>query len=250
MTALRTNLTVCFVCQCLFTLVYPTKILGTEMLKKLMITILFAASFNLAADDATQKTNEAAHYLAEKISRLRTYHADFEQRVQNEVGKEIDVSSGVFLIEKPNHFRLEVKQQFEQLIVADGDHIFTYEPDLEQVTIQNQSELLADSPLLFLTSNAEELERSFNIAMMDVGEEKNSQLFSLLPKGEGGVFEKVHILFKDNNMVELLMADTLGQQTTVKFSNIKINEKLDVKLFSFIVPEGVDVVDSRERAID
>jgi len=185
--------------------------------------------------------------LAEKISNLRTYQADFEQRVHNEIGREIDFSSGVFLIEKPNHFRWQVIQQFEQLIVADGDHIFTYDPDLEQVTIQNQSELLADSPLLFLTSNAKKLEQSFNISKVDVGEEKNSQLFSLKPKGEGGVFEKVHILFKDNNMVELLMADTLGQQTTVKFSNIKINEKLDANLFSFVIPEGVDVVDSRER---
>lgn len=220
------------------------------MLKKYAVLIFLFFSASILAQQPESQKQSAASFLAEKISDLRTYQADFEQRVNNELGREIDFSSGVFLIEKPNHFRWQIKQQFEQLIVADGDHIFTYDPDLEQVTIQNQSELLADSPLLFLTSSAEDLESSFEISQVNIGEEKNSQLFYLTPKGEGGIFEKVHILFKDDQMVELLMADTLGQQTSVRFSNIKINQKLDVSLFSFVIPEGVDVVDSREKAIN
>jgi len=220
------------------------------MLKNLLPLILFCLSFYLAADDTGSKESDAANSLAEKISSLRTYQADFEQRVNDESGSELDFTSGVFLIERPNHFRWQIKQQYEQLIVADGDHVFTFDPDLEQVTIQNQSRLLADSPLLFLTSNAQVLSESFKISEVDVSENNNRQLFHLEPKGEGGIFESVHILFEDNEMIELLMADTLGQQTSVKFSNIKLNQKLDVSLFSFVIPEGVDVVDSRERVSD
>lgn len=227
------------------------------MLKTLFtVTLFLFCSVLYAGEKSIEKRSEAessiakttaAEALAEKLSRLITYQADFEQRVHNENGKEIDFSSGNFSIERPNHFRWEVKKKFEQLIVADGDHIFTYDPDLEQVTIQNQSKLLADSPLLLLTSNADELSNSFYISRVNVTDKPDSELFHLEPKGERGVFESIHILFEKGNMVELLMADSLGQQTSVKFSRVQVNQKLDVSLFSFVMPEGVDVIDSRER---
>ena len=225
------------------------------MLKNIFTLVVIFSCMNTFANEKGVGSDSAAKSLAEKILNLTTYQADFEQRVHNEVGKEIDLTSGEFLIEKPNRFRWQIKQQYEQLIVADGDHIFTYDPDLEQVTIQNQNQLIADSPLLFLTSNAQVLEDSFEISEVKLdqvagSDNKSRRLFSLLPKGEGGVFEKVHILFDNNRMIELLMADTLGQQTSVKFSNIRINQPVEVSLFSFVIPEGVDVVDSREKLID
>jgi len=135
------------------------------MLKKLfaasLLPFLLFFCFSSSAKDKT-----AIEALAEKTSALQTYQADFELRVQNEKGKKIDFSSGSFAIERPNHFRWQTKQKYQQLIVADGENVFTYDPDLEQVTIQNQSENLADSPLLLMTSNAEELARFFDISQL------------------------------------------------------------------------------------
>jgi len=193
---------------------------------------------------AAEKT--ASEILADNIRQIRTYQAEFEQQVANETGKVIDVSNGEFFIQRPNHFRWQVNQPFEQLIVADGDHIFTYDPDLLQVTIQNQSKLLADSPLLLFTSDAGELSRSFEISLLELTDKQQGQLFQLQPKGESGIFESVHILFEQRELRELLMTDSLGQQTSVKFSALKVNQKLDPALFSFVTPEGVDVIDSRE----
>jgi outer membrane lipoprotein-sorting protein len=83
----------------------PTDIFEKKMIKKLFAIILFSTSLNLLAEqtETAPNNNAAANYLAEKIVNLRTYQADFEQRVQNEVGKEIDLSSGVFLIEKSSN---------------------------------------------------------------------------------------------------------------------------------------------------
>lgn len=216
------------------------------MLKKIIISVCFLMAFNLSA-----KETAAVNELADKISNLITFKADFEQSVKNELGKEIDLSSGEFFIEKPNHFRWHVKQQFEQLIIADGDHIYTYDPELEQVTVQNQSKALTDSPLLFLTSNAQQLAKSFDISKVKIeaDKEQDKQLFFLKPKGSSGIFESVHILFENNILVELLTADTLGQKTSVTFSNALLNQKLDSHLFSFEMPEGIDIIDSREKVI-
>jgi outer membrane lipoprotein carrier protein len=187
--------------------------------------------------------DSAVTVLADKISQLRTFKAHFEQKVMNENGKLLDTSLGEFYIQKPNHFRWHIKQQFEQLIVADGDHIFTYDPDLEQVTIQNQSKLLADSPLLFLTSNAIQLANAFDIQLSQTADDK--MLFQLKPKGQGGVFESVMILFNGQQMQELLLRDSLAQTTSITFTQVELNQKLALSLFSFVMPEGVDIIDSR-----
>ena len=201
-----------------------------------------------------QEAELASKALANLIGDLKTYQADFEQRVNNEFGKELDFSSGTFSIKRPDNFRWEIKESFTQTIVADGKQLWTYDEDLEQVTIQDQNQVLANSPLLLLTSDGTELAESFDISLVTLEKtedvvESDNLLFLLKPKQTGNVFDSVHILFEDKKLTELLMADTLGQKTSVKFSSVKINEKLDPSLFNFTVPEGVDVVDSREQVI-
>ena len=89
--------------------------------------------------------------------------------------------------------------------------------------------------------------KSFEISELELADKANRTLFLLKPKAEEGVFESIHILFEENKLVELLMTDSVGQNTNVKFSKVVINKKLDTSLFSFVIPEGVDVVDSRDK---
>jgi len=220
------------------------------MILKTFVKILFASAMlictvNLLAEEKSEAPT-AAERLSKKIGELKTYQANFEQRVRNENGKQIDLTTGIFSVERPNHFRWEVKQSFEQIIVADGKHIFTYDPELEQVTIQNQSKALADSPLLLMTSTTNELAEAFDIELLKLEHEEDVNLFKLTPKKEGNVFSQVHILFKNGEIAELMMADTLGQQTSIQFSDIKTNQELDESLFQFAMPEDVDIIDSRE----
>lgn len=213
------------------------------MLKKLITVSLFVFSLMITHLQANEKSVDE---LAQLIKNLISYKANFKQSVRNEYGEEIDSSSGLFAIQKPNHFRWEIKEKFAQLIIADGEHLWTYDKDLEQVTIQNQSKMLADSPLLFLTSGTKKLSESFIVTQPSIKDDKDKKLFMLKPKDGEGVFDSVHVLFDKKQLTEIFMKDTLGQQTTISFSDIQLNSKLDIHLFTFQIPEGVDVVDSRE----
>ncbi len=205
----------------------------------------FVLTLGLVYGTANASGNAAAK-LAESLASLSTYQANFEQQVKDELGTEIDHSSGIFSIKKPNLFRWQVLEEFPQIIVADGKNLWTYDQELEQVTIQNQKMLLAESPMLLMTSNAEELSKAFKISVHDLNDSKNKQLFLLKPKSQESVFDAVNIMFAEGKIIELLMSDTLGQKTSVKFTNVKINQELEPELFTFVPPEGVDVVDSRE----
>ncbi len=193
-----------------------------------------------------------AKKLAEILQSTMTYQADFKQSVFRDDATEPDVTTGRFLIHRPNHFKWQTKTDYEQIIIADGDHLWTYDPDLEQVTIQNQNLVLTNSPLLLLTSGVEELVKAYDIKRIkNIGKDENNKkpnefLFLLKPK-ENSLFESVHILIKDKKITELFLTDALGSKTTVEFLNVIRNEKIDVQEFIFETPDGTDVIDSREQ---
>ncbi|MGX5201559.1 outer membrane lipoprotein chaperone LolA [Aliikangiella sp. IMCC44632] len=199
----------------------------------------------MAISHAAASEQPAATILANNLANLTTYQATFEQKVSNDLGQVVDQSRGQFSIQRPNLFRWEITETFPQLIVADGENMWTYDPELEQVTIQNQSTMLADSPLLLMTSDAATLQKSYQISVHPLNDNKNKQLFLLKPLSKDSVFESVNLLFEEQRLIEILMQDTLGQKTSVQFSQIKMNEPLKDSLFKFVPPEGVDIVDSR-----
>jgi len=196
-------------------------------------------------EQETVLINDDAKTLAGILADTLTYQADFKQSVYRENSDQAEVTTGRFLIQRPNHFRWQTVEPFEQIIIADGDHLWTYDPELEQVTIQNQQSILADSPLLLLTSSVESLVEAFEIIEVKTKDKENQQLFALSPK-KNSLFESVHILIEDKKIKEFFLVDTLGGRTGVEFSNIALNQKVDVKEFIFVPPEGIDIIDSRE----
>jgi outer membrane lipoprotein carrier protein len=225
-----------------------------QNMNKLFAGILFLIASNSSLDvtaaskeiaqNKSANTQTDAEYLSKILADTMTFEAGFEQKVYRENSDQPETTIGRFLIQRPNHFRWETAQPFEQAIIADGRALWTYDPELEQVTIQDQQSVLADSPLLLLTSSVEKLVESFDIQQMESDNNPQRQLFALIPK-ETGLFESVHLLIKDKKITEFFLLDTLGGRTSVVFSNIKLNQPLELSEFIFSPPEGIDVIDSR-----
>ena len=201
-----------------------------------------------SVDNKNIEITSDAKKLAKTLSEILTYQAEFEQSVYRENSTTPAISKGKFVIQRPNHFIWNTTQPFEQNIIADGDNLWTYDPELEQVTIQDQQSILADSPLLLLTSSVESLVQAFDIVQVNQGKNdhnKNQQLFSLTPR-ENSIFESVHILIEEDRIKEFFLLDTLGGRSGVVFNDIEVNQTVDLKLFIFSPPEGTDVIDSRQ----
>lgn len=216
----------------------------------LFLILLFAGQLVAEEVSLSEPTNdyisEDAKRLSEILSDTITYQADFEQSVYRENSDQAEVTIGKFLIQRPNHFKWQTVEPFEQSIIADGSNLWTYDPELEQVTIQSQQSVLADSPLLLLTSSVESLVEAFEVEEVKSMDKENQLLFALSPR-ENSLFESVHILIEDKKIKEFFLVDTLGGRTGVQFNNIELNQKVDVREFIFIAPEGIDVIDSRDR---
>jgi outer membrane lipoprotein carrier protein len=215
------------------------------MLKKLLLKPLLLKALLLMSFSFSVKASDV-EALVEITRAIENYQAKFEQNIQDQFGNSKDKSSGHFIIQKPFKFVWQTESPFEQKIVSNGETLWTFDQDLDQVNIQTLNKAMGNTPVFLLGANAETLQKTFNVKQLVSGDDA-AKTFELTPVEQGYAFERMLVLFKQGKLKEILLLDTLGQKTIVEFSESTQNEALDTSVFEFTVPEGVDVVDSRQK---
>ena len=173
-------------------------------------------------------------------SGLESLHASFEQRVISSDGSTQDSSSGQVWLSRPRLFRWEYGGDFPELVVADGSRIWIYDEMLEQVTVRDQSDMELDSPLMLLTDPGR-LDEQFEIR--EVGEaEDGIQLLELRARSMETEFERILLGLREGQLLLMVIEDSFGLRTELRFGQIERNPKLDMALFDFEPPESVDVI--------
>ena len=169
--------------------------------------------------------------------------AEFIQEVVDRDQQTLEVSSGRVALLKPGRFRWDYVEPYERVIVADGERIWLYEADLDQVTVQRLDAGLGETPAALLSGDAEVLER-----FAFLGDEHDGELdwLRLGPLDESADFEEIRLGFAGEQLRELELADRLGQTTRIGLTNIEQNAELDIAVFQFSVPEGADVIGEDE----
>ncbi|HEB78438.1 MAG TPA: outer membrane lipoprotein chaperone LolA [Methylothermaceae bacterium] len=183
---------------------------------------------------AAAPVNELERFLAS----VTTLSAEFEQTVLDEQGKVSQKSMGHFYLKRPGKFRWTYEIPFRQEVVADGNRVWFYDPDLEQVTVRDLDEALGSAPALLLSGKIRLTER-FRVKRQ--GREGKRVWIELQPKSEEDVFRRLRVELESNRLVLMELADHFGQLTRIRFRNMVLNPELDDELFRFQPPPGIDV---------
>ena len=170
---------------------------------------------------------------------LVTMRAEFVQSLVDPNMKVLEESSGILQVKRPGKFRLSYRQPYEQLYVADGERMWMYDKDLEQITVKKEEQALGSTPALLL-SGTEPLENNFNIE--ELGEHEGFQWLELKPKEKDANFEYIRLALEGDELRAMEMTDGFAQTTRLYFSKMERNPKIDAAEFSFIPPPGVDVI--------
>lgn len=168
----------------------------------------------------------------------RTGSAEFIQTVTSPDGAKRRSSSGTFEFSRPNRFRFSYTKPFEQLIVADGQRLWVYDPDLNQVVSRKQSTALAATPAALLAGA--QLERDFTLSNEPTRD--GVEWVKAVPKQAEGGFESLRIGFRNGELVSVEILDNLGQRSVLQFKALKLNVPLPADRMVFAVPKGADVI--------
>lgn len=180
------------------------------------------------------------------IRTVKTARADFTQTVTSP-GKDgapgrTKTSSGTFEFQRPGRFRFVYKKPFEQTIVADGQTLWLFDVDLNQVTARKQAAVLGSTPAALIASaaNLQALEADF--ALSDAGARDGMDWIAAKPKAKDSALLSIRVGFIKGDLAALEILDSFGQQSLLKFTNFQPQVALDATTFAFKPPAGADVI--------
>lgn len=171
---------------------------------------------------------------------LHTLYAQFEQHIYDDNGHLLEKSQGKMYVRRPNKFRWDYQQPYNQLIVADGKRVWIYDNDLEQVTLKSLSNTLGKTPA-FILSRKRALEEDFFINNLPSYRRGVTRL-ELIPKNAQAQFDSMRFNLHGKTLLNLEIVDNLGQTTNITFRKMRRNLRLSNKLFIFKPPKGVDII--------
>jgi outer membrane lipoprotein carrier protein len=178
--------------------------------------------------------------VAEYFSSLDNFQASFIQKVVDSDGEQIQNSSGQVWIQRPGRFRWVYQTPYSQLIVADGEQLWTYDEDLEQATVKAIDEALSSTPAMLL-SGFRPLSEVVSWTE-DLGSDAY-RWYRLTPKETDAAVEQVRIGFdKQGELAVIEVRDDFENNTRITFTDVKRNVKLDSGLFKLQLPEGTDII--------
>jgi len=175
------------------------------------------------------------------ISDIATLAGRFEQSLIDAKGEVIEVTSGTLEIQRPGRFRWSYVEPYEQVLVADGLNIWSYDVDLAQVTVKPQAEALSNTPALLLGGSADALEQFVH---ENTYSSESTTWVRMSPKNTDSGFLHVELGFIDRQLSRMVFYDNLEQTTVVALNDVLLNEHIDPGRFEFSAPDGVDVVGS------
>ena len=198
------------------------------------------ASMLLVASAPAQAGAVAA--LREFLVQTKSARGEFTQQVTRGSAQAAPPSSGSFHFERPGRFRWTYVKPYEQVLVADGERLFLYDKDLNQVTVRKVSAALPASPASILFGG-NDFERDFVVS--DAGTRDGVEWLTAVPRAKESQFERIEIGFRDGVPAAMVLADSFGQVSRLTFSRFERNARLDAQLFRFVAPAGADVLEER-----
>ncbi len=184
-------------------------------------------------------SSQAAQDIQQYFSDLQTFEARFTQRLFNADQELIEESSGRIQVKRPEMFRLEYRRPYEQVYVADGKQLWSYDADLEQVIVKPQKGLLHNTPAMIL-SNPKILDKEYRIKRQQTDD--GLVWFRLIPKNPESNFDEIQLAFDQRQFRIMELKDGFGQITRLQFEDIKRNPSFKAGTFRFTPPKGVDVI--------
>jgi len=188
----------------------------------------------------------AAHAQGSSLERFQAFlrttqaaTADFEQKVYDRNRKLVQESSGRFAFLRPGRFRWTYDKPYAQLIVGDGERVWVYDRDLNQVTVRRIAKALGSTPAALL-AGASDIDKAFDLA--DGGDRDGLAWVEAKPKDKDAGFERIRLGMGVAGMEAMELVDNFSQTTFLRFSKVVRNPQIDAGTFRFTPPKGADVL--------
>ncbi|MCL7462681.1 outer membrane lipoprotein chaperone LolA [Pseudomonas sp. NW5] len=203
----------------------------------LLGALTLGAGLVQAEDDS-----RAVQRLTTLLGQAQTLSGRFSQLTLDGSGTQLQEANGEMELKRPGLLRWHTDAPMEQLLVSNGEKVWLYDPDLEQVTIQALDQRLTHTPALLLSGDVSKIRENFTISYQEGGSVVD---FILKPRARDTLFDTLRLSFRNGVINDMQLIDSIGQRTNILFLGVKQNVALDNARFTFVPPPGTDVIEER-----
>ena len=151
-------------------------------------------------------------------------------------------STGTFEFQRPGKFRFDYRKPFAQTIVADGQSLWLYDVELNQVTQRRQAQVLGSTPAALVAAAPDLRALQADFTLESTPERDGLQWVKATPKARDGQLQSIQVGFQGDALAALEILDSFGQRSVLKFSKVEVNPALAATTFAFKAPAGADVL--------
>jgi outer membrane lipoprotein carrier protein len=187
---------------------------------------------------------DAAVSLENTLARTQTLQANFSEVILtgNHVNQRL---SGTFYLKKvgskPGKFSWQTKSPIHQEIISDGNQLWIYDKDLEQVIVTSLKRNVGATPVLLLNGQKGNIAQNYHVKLTADAVDNRTRLYTLAPR-EKTLYRVIQMSFEGDKLVRMRFEDHLGQFTDFTFTHIQLNQPMTDKPFIFKMPKNVDVI--------
>ena len=182
--------------------------------------------------------------LSNLLRQVNTMSASVQQLIVESDGALLEESSIQMHVMRPDGFYWETLEPFSELLVTNGTTLWSYQPDLEQVVIEDWDSSRAELAAELLSGRTDSLTAEYEISAQ--GKAGESMIaFQLFPLDQNSLYRRINISFENASLFSIHLDNKNGQKTLWQFNQPKINQQLSPDLFNFQIPPGIEIVDNR-----
>ena len=211
-------------------------------MRRLAIVLLTCVPVMAAAQTRPSPEN-LARALQQRYQGIRDFSADFVHTYRGGALRTQTTERGRVLIKKPGLMRWTYTAPEQKEFVSDGRKVYSHIPADKQVIVTTlPPDDQATTPALFLAGKGD-IARDFTAAYAD-SPVSGATALKLTPKRPEPEYEYLVVALDPATlqMRGLTTRDRQGGDSTLTFSNLKENQGISDKEFTFRVPRGVDVI--------
>jgi len=202
-----------------------------------------AALLACACIATTHAQPTAVDELDRLLQGIETLSATVVQLIIESDGGILEESDIQMHLKKPDGFYWETLSPFPELVVTNGVTLWNYQPDLEQVVIEDWDTSRSELAAQLLNGQTGNLAEEYQIELQTP---RNSEAreFVLTPLASDSVYEQISINFFSSELDLIHLDNVNGQQTVWRFNTVQRNQPMADSVFVFIPPVGIEIIEN------
>ena len=217
-----------------------------------ILSTLALTAMSLAGTVVEQKDQAGALKLSvdqildevEKVYTAAGFSADFIQVSTIKAMEITDSAAGKLSVKYPGKMRWVYQTPEEQIIVSDGEHLWIYRPQDNQVLRGQAATFFGDGKGAGFLSDIRKIRDDFSITLEDI---RFGEFYSLVlvPRQKTWDLVRINLLVskQDYHITQVYTYNAYEDVTRIEFSNLVFNGAMEPSLFEFKIPDNVDILE-------